>query len=204
MYVKVCGLRAADNIRAVEAAGTDWFGFIFYEHSPRYVSERPAYLPVRGLRTGVFVSPAYDEVCRRAEEFGLHAVQLHGRCPVALCQRLRADGLRVIRALPACPDLDEAASEYIGACDFFLFDTPSAAYGGSGQTFDWSLLDTYTRDVPFLLSGGLSPDSLHALSRWSHPSWAGIDLNSGFETAPGLKNARALHTFISTFKSLSL
>ena len=82
----------------------------------------------------------------------------------------------------------------------FLFDTPCNGYGGSGKSFDWEMLTHYHSETPFLLSGGLKPESLDALLKFSHPRWAGIDLNSGFEQAPGLKDAAALSDFIYSFK----
>lgn len=81
-----------------------------------------------------------------------------------------------------------------------VFDTPYNGYGGSGKSFDWEILTHYHGETPFLLSGGLKPESLDALLDFSHPRWAGIDLNSGFEQAPGLKDAASLSDFIDSFK----
>ncbi|MGM9688296.1 MAG: phosphoribosylanthranilate isomerase [Alloprevotella sp.] len=193
--IKVCGLREAGNIRAVEAAGADWFGFIFYPPSPRYVSQVPAYLPQRGLRVGVFVHPQPAEVLYQTERFGLTAVQLHGQVTASCCRVLHQHGLLVVRALPVTPQLAlEAAA--LPEADAFVFDTPTPAYGGSGQSYDWQLLQGYTGSRPFLLSGGLSLSSVPALHRFSHPACMGYDLNSGFETAPGLKDAEAVRRFV--------
>ena len=85
-------------------------------------------------------------------------------------------------------------------CDYFLFDTACSGYGGSGKTFNWNILQAYRGKTPFLLSGGLRPGSLSSLLQFKHEQWAGIDLNSGFETAPGLKDAAAVHTFINQLK----
>ena len=93
---------------------------------------------------------------------------------------------------------------YAPYCDWFLFDTPSEAYGGSGKRFDWKLLDSYEGPLPFLLSGGLSPESIESLSRFRNPWWQGIDLNSGFELHPGEKDIPRLKTFINLFKTLDL
>lgn len=193
--IKVCGLREAENIRAVEAAGADWFGFIFYPPSPRHVSQVPAYLPQRGLRVGVFVHPQPAEVLCQAERFGLSAVQLHGQVSDACCRELHRHGLLVVRALPVTPRLalDAAGSP---EADAFVFDTPTPAYGGSGQTYDWQQLKDYTGSRPFLLSGGLSPASVPALLHFAHPACMGYDLNSGFEAAPGLKDAEAVRSFV--------
>lgn len=196
MIIKVCGLREADNIRAVEAAGADWVGFIFYERSPRYVSEVPSYLPERALRVGVFVSPRYGEVMQHVEDYGLQAVQLHGEATPELCRKLRERGLIVIRVIPADERLSKRTGLYLNCVDYFLFDTPTMMHGGSGRTFNWSLLEAYTGSVPFLLSGGIGPDCVEALREFHHPRWVGIDLNSRFEKAAALKDTTLIKQFI--------
>lgn len=201
MIVKVCGMRDADNIRQVEECGADWMGFIFFSRSPRFVADVPKYLPSKQKRMGVFVNASYDDIKAHVAAYGLDAVQLHGAETPDLCMRLHDDGLTVVKAfsLRSAADVQQTDG-YAGACDYFLFDTPTATYGGSGRMFDWSLLAAYQGSTPFLLSGGLAPDSLDALAAFSHPQWAGIDLNSGFETQPALKNPQALKSFISKFR----
>lgn len=189
-------MREADNIRAVEEAGADWIGFIFYEHSPRYVSDVPQYLPERAVRVGVFVSPRYGEVMQRVRDFGLQAVQLHGEATPELCRKLREHGLLVIRALPADNQLQAKTGLYLRSVDYFLFDTPTMTHGGSGRSFNWSLLHGYTRHIPFFLSGGIAPDSAAALRAFHHPQWAGIDLNSRFERVAAVKDAALIRQFI--------
>lgn len=202
MIVKVCGMREAENIRAVEQAGADWMGFIFYPRSPRFVPEPPAYLPLSVRRVGIFVNAREADILPRAAAFRLDLVQLHGKEHPQLCERLQQEGLKVIKAFaPKQAEDFTATADYEGCTDYFLFDTPTASYGGSGRSFDWDLLRHYTGRTPFLLSGGLRPDSLEALKRFRHPCWAGIDLNSGFETAPGRKDAELLQSFITKFKS---
>ena len=198
LIVKVCGLRDGGNIRAVEAAGADMFGFIFYPESPRFVSEVPSYLPVTGERVGVFVKPALEEVMRRVEAFGLTAVQLYGATG-ALCRELRERGLKVMLA-------ESAVSDTLGLpagddADMLVFDTPCEGYGGSGRRFDWSVLGRYQGDVPFLLSGGIGPESIGDVLALEHPMLAGVDLNSKFELEPGLKDAEALKSFIERLKN---
>lgn len=197
MIIKVCGLREAENIRAVESADPDWMGFIFYPRSPRYVSEVPPYLPEHAMRVGVFVHPTYREVLGHVRDYGLKAVQFHGKASPEMCQCFRKRGLTVIRALPVTPGFVAETTGYTGHIDYFLFDTPTLRFGGSGQCYDWSLLHRYAGPVPFLLSGGLSPASVDELKSFTHPYLAGYDLNSGFETAPALKDAEAVKTFIT-------
>ncbi len=207
MIVKVCGMRDADNIRAVEAAGIDWMGFIFYPKSKRYVSAVPAYLPERARRIGVFVQPDVSEVLDKVETFGLGGVQLHGHETPAFCRRLRRlleeryprKEILLIKAFGIASAEDLSATGLYGMCHYFLFDTSAAGYGGSGRTFDWKVLDAYAAEVPFLLSGGIGPDHLSQLRAFRHPLWQGVDLNSRFEEAPALKEVGKLRRFLSDF-----
>lgn len=202
MIVKVCGMREAENIRAVEQTGADWMGFIFYPRSPRFVPAPPSYLPQSVRRVGVFVNAGEADIRERADAFRLDSIQLHGQELPSLCQQLWEAGLTVIKAFAPKQAKDfTATADYEDSADYFLFDTPTASFGGSGRSFDWSLLRHYTGRTPFLLSGGLCPDSLEALHQFRHPRWAGIDLNSGFEIAPGRKDAQLLQSFITKFKS---
>ena len=201
MIVKVCGMREPENIRAVEEAGADYIGFICYERSPRYVAGIPAWLPHSSKRVGVFVNADRDYILRRRDELQLDWVQLHGHETPDFCHGLKEKGMQVIKAFALDRPADiEQVLPYEDVCDLFLFDTPCAGYGGSGKCFDWSLLNAYQQHTPFLLSGGLNGGSLEPLSAFSHPAWAGIDLNSGFETAPACKDANALRLFIEQFK----
>lgn len=203
MIVKVCGMREADNIRAVEQLGIRWMGFVFYPPSPRYVGRRPDYLPEKAQRIGVFVNDTPENILRRTAEFRLNAVQLHGRETPAYCRTLlgmfretgRETALIKAFSIAKAEDLEQV-SAYESCCRYFLFDTPCFGYGGSGRVFDWNLLSAYQGKTPFLLSGGISVRQLPALKRFSHPQWAGIDLNSGFETRPAYKDIPLLQQFI--------
>lgn len=201
MIIKVCGMREPENIRAIEQAGADWMGFIFFPQSARYVSHRPEYLPEQCHRIGVFVNESSENILLKAQEFGLHHIQLHGRETPEQCRKLKAAGLGVIKVFSIAQESDlQPAGCYEGVCDYFLFDTACSGYGGSGKTFNWNILQAYRGKTPFLLSGGLRPGSLSLLLQFKHEQWAGIDLNSGFETAPALKDAAAVHTFINQLK----
>ncbi len=205
MFVKVCGMREAENIRAVEQTGVDWMGFICYEHSSRFVDACPEYMPSHCRRVGVFVNATESYIYDKVKELHLHYVQLHGHESPETCLRLQQAGLHVIKAFSICHAKEFYQTQvYTVSCDYFLFDTPCTTFGGSGTSFDWQILQAYNGQTPFLLSGGISPDSLGALTKFSHPKWAGIDLNSRFETAPGIKDAESLRTFINQFKNLPL
>lgn len=197
MLLKICGMRQAENIRTVEKLGIDLMGFIFYPRSPRYAGEEPEYLPAGVGRVGVFVDEYPDNIRERVERFRLDYVQLHGDETPEYCLGLKRSGLRLIKAFSVAGAEDLAATDrYAGLCDYFLFDTKTSGYGGSGRTFDWSLLENYRGETPFLLSGGLGPDSLPSLAGFRHEQLAGYDLNSRFETAPGMKDPALLEEFI--------
>ena len=94
----------------------------------------------------------------------------------------------------------QKTESYAGLCDYYLFDTKTSAYGGSGKQFDWEIVKSYTGETPFLLSGGIGPDSIPALKEFKHPMLAGYDLNSRFEIHPGIKDIPLLKEFIQQIK----
>ena len=202
MMIKVCGMREAENIREVASLGIDLMGFIFWAKSSRYVSERPAYLPTQCKRVGVFVDENIETVRRLAADYALDYIQLHGHESPEYCAQLK--GMHLTRAISVSGRDDIATYKaYEGLVDYFLFDTKCPSVGGSGQQFDWSVLSAYDGNTPFLLSGGIGPDDvprLHqafALNGFPVEKCIGIDLNSRFELAPGLKDAAALRKFLN-------
>ncbi|MGL4852663.1 MAG: phosphoribosylanthranilate isomerase [Phocaeicola sp.] len=205
MKIKVCGMREPENIAAVEALGIDWMGFIFYPHSPRYVAMPPTYLLNNCKRVGVFVNESLEVIEQCIKQFGLQTIQLHGTESPELCQALRKKGVEVFKALSVKSEEDVARTTlYIGSCDYLLFDTPCTEYGGSGRTFSWSLLESYQGETPFLLSGGIGLEQLEALQQFYHPAWAGIDLNSRFESSPGVKEVESLKEFLAQIRAFTL
>lgn len=209
MIVKVCGMREAENIRAVERLGIQWMGFVFYPPSPRHVGKRPDYLPASVRRVGVFVNDTTENIIRHTIDFGLDIIQLHGNETPEFCRTLlnrsRTEGkeITLVKAFSIAEESHlRQTAEYEPYCRYFLFDTACRGYGGSGQAFDWNLLPAYKGNTPFLLSGGISLHHLPALKRLKHPQWAGIDLNSGFETRPAYKDVSLLQEFIQEINKL--
>lgn len=195
--IKVCGMREADNIRALEQLDIDLMGFIFYPKSPRCLCELPSYLPRHAKRVGVFVDEDKKNIEMLADRFGLEYIQLHGSESPGYCRALRAAGLRLIKAFPIATRKDlEGLEAYEPSCDYFLFDTRCRQHGGSGNQFDWSLLNAYKGTTPFLLSGGINPHSAGALKELKHPLLAGFDLNSRFELEPGVKDVERIDRFL--------
>jgi len=198
MIIKVCGMREADNIRAVEQLGIDWMGFIFWSKSARNVSERPAYLPERCKRVGVFVDEDMAEILGKADSYALDIIQLHGHETAEMCKILKkATGKMVVKALNIAVQEDLlVAKDYEGAVDYLLFDTKAQKVGGNGKKFDWDVLQHYEGATPFILSGGIGPDDAQRVKAFRHPMIAGIDLNSRFETEPAKKDVEKLKSFL--------
>ena len=198
--IKVCGMRDANNIQAIDHLHPDWMGFIFYPQSSRYVSEVPNILPQHAKRVGVFVHPQFRDVIEHVKQYNLDAVQFHGTASPQMCETFRERGLIVLRAQPVTETFVAETAEYVGKIDYFVFDNPTLKFGGSGQRYDWSLLNRYTGPTPFLLSGGLSPQLIDELKQFHHPFLAGYDINSGFEISPALKDEAAVMQFIKEIK----
>ena len=190
-------MREADNIRDVEQLKVDMIGFIFYPKSPRCLYELPAYMPVKAKRVGVFVNEDKKEIEIFADRFSLDYIQLHGNESPEYCHSLRSTGLRLIKAFSIARRKDfENTEAYEKSCDYFLFDTKCEQHGGSGNQFDWTMLNSYKGKKPFLLSGGINPYSAPTLKELRHPQLAGFDLNSRFEAKPGLKEVERLKFFL--------
>ena len=163
------------------------------------------------LKVGVFVDEMPQNIITRAVNFSLDIIQLHGHETPTLIRNLRRTldpdirpGIKVIKAISVDSRDDLAVCrEYDDCVDYFLFDTKCKTVGGSGQHFDWSVLDAYHGEKPFILSGGIGPhDSGRIRDFFSAGSQAaekciGIDLNSRFETEPGMKDVAALRRFLS-------
>ena len=207
-------MRDADNIRDISALGVDMIGLIFYPPSPRYVQQFssgagiiPDYAPDMGktpLRVGVFVDDMPQNIVTRVYNYKLDYIQLHGNEPRETLENLRATidpdikpKIKIIKAISVSSAEDiKKYKEYVGAADLFLFDTKCKTVGGSGEQFDWQVLQAYDGDVPFLLSGGIGPDDAERIKNFHHPKCIGIDLNSKFEIEPALKDVEKLKQFL--------
>ncbi|MDB5268478.1 MAG: hypothetical protein JWP58_1518 [Hymenobacter sp.] len=206
LLVKVCGMRDAVALADIARLEPDFLGFIFAPKSPRFVGDMLAPELVRALppaiwKVGVFVNETTENILATAHRFGLAVVQLHGQETPAQCEELNDAGLLVIKAFSVGEKVDFAALlPYVPYCDYFLFDTKGAAPGGNGTTFNWNLLQAYNLPVPYLLAGGLGLEHAAELAALRLPGLAGVDLNSGFETAPGVKDAGRLAQMLTQLR----
>ncbi len=205
MIFKVCGMRNAENIRALWSLKPSHIGMIFYESSSRFVEEELTGFPFHSkdsdpINTGVFVDASLKYIQSKIESFKLRSIQLHGQESPELCQNLREEGMQIIKVFPIGADFDFGKLKpYLGVVDYFLFDTKGAKHGGNGVVFDWRILDNYKEEIPYILSGGLSMDNLDSIKDFFKQDrskyCAGLDLNSGFEILPGLKDIELIKNY---------
>lgn len=208
--IKVCGMRDPGNIRQIAVAGPDILGYIFFKGSKRYVGENPdnslfTQIPETVEKAGVFVNELPEKICIAAGRYNLQIIQLHGSETPHVCEALRYTGLQVIKAVGISGSSGFKALEaYKNTCNYFLFDTASVHHGGTGIKFNWHILNDYKLDIPFFISGGISPDDTDILLRLNHPSFYGVDINSRFEISPGLKDVQRVKEFIDKIRQLKL
>jgi len=201
LKVKVCGMKYPQNIETVSELNPDMMGFIFHPNSPRYVerlnTEVLKSIPESILKIGVFVNQKFVDTYLMVQRYKLNGVQLHGKEPVDYCNSFKELNLVVLKAFSISDSSDFSFTiPYEGACDYFVFDTKTPAFGGSGNKFDWNILSDYKGDTPFILSGGISMDDVDDIKKIHHPKFAGVDINSKFEISPGMKSTMMVDSFV--------
>lgn len=211
MKVKVCGMTQIDQIYEAERVGADYVGFIFYPATKRYVLNHLSMFAIRDLnidikRIGVFVNEDEEEVLRIADECDLDIIQLHGDETPAYCERI-SNHYPVIKAFRMLKDdnILWKVSKYANVSDYFLFDTKSPMFGGTGEKFDWNILLEVDMPNPYFLSGGIGPDDVENVKKFSeeikYKNLIGVDINSKFEIKPGSKDMSKVAAFIKEYKS---
>ncbi len=214
IFIKVCGMREPENIAAIAMLPIDYMGFIFYEKSPRYVTHlnvgrvlNPANVK-KVKKVGVFVNEEMDVILSKAIDYQLDAIQLHGNETNDFIEKLRSQflpsgedlGGAIIKAIPILEKSDfEKINDYPDA-DFLLLDTKTVQHGGSGQKFDWSLLNDIDFPKPFFLSGGINEDDVEAIKQLKINNLYGIDINSKFEIEPALKDVEKVERFVNAMR----
>jgi len=203
IHLKVCGMREAENIAALVKLQPDFIGFIFHEVSPRYCEKVPqTAIPESIRKTGVFVNKPIEYIFLKKKEFGLDYFQLHGSESPAFCEQVRLQASPVIKAFNLHPGFDFGKlKDYAPYCDFFLFDASGPQAGGNGIAFDWALLEKYTKETPFLLSGGIDETMAKTIKQINHPAFYGVDINSRFEIRPGFKDIDKIKRFKHALQS---
>jgi phosphoribosylanthranilate isomerase len=213
MRIKVCGMTNAEQVLQLDEMGVEFAGFIFYPKSPRYVYRSMPKSEIKKIKgrninkVGVFVNATVDEVLEAVDDCGLYIVQLHGDETPKYCEKI-ANYVTVVKAFRLREDDNVLwkVKDYTDIADMFLFDTEGAGYGGTGKKFDWNVLQGLNIAKPFFLSGGIGPDDVEKLRDFAHEPVAkdlfSIDVNSKFETSPGIKNMDALEQFVKKIKQV--
>lgn len=185
-------MKDPQNIKGLLDLCPDFVGFIFYKKSPRYNQdlneELVRSIPKSIKKVGVFVNESLESILKMVRRYELDYVQLHGDEDLDFTKQLKANGVKIIKVFRVMEELPEEILNFQDVVDYYLFDTASKEYGGSGKHFNWDILEKYDLEVPFLLSGGidlLDIDRIHAMD---HPKLMGVDVNSRFEYEPGKKD----------------
>ena len=198
-----------EQVESLPHMGATFAGFIFYPKSPRYVFRHLTSAQIKKINTinkvGVFVNSSAEEVLLMVDECRLHMVQLHGDESPKYCERI-ADYVSVVKAfrLTDNDSIEWMIQPYMDVCDMFMFDTIGAGYGGTGKKFDWNMLKGSNIGKPFFLSGGIQPEDTKELKQFREEPVSkalfAIDINSKFETSPGVKDMKKVEKFINELK----
>jgi phosphoribosylanthranilate isomerase len=211
MKFKVCGLTQLDQVQQLEKLGVDYAGFIFYQKSSRYVYDRMSCTEIKSIsgnikKVGVFVNATQEQILKTIYECGIELIQLHGDETPNFCEAISSH-VKVIKAfrLGDEQNLMYRLKPFNDFCDMFLFDTAGAGYGGTGKKFNWDLLKDLNVNKPFFLSGGIQPGDEKDIEAFMQTPVAkdlyAVDVNSGFEVSPGVKNVEKVSAFIKTFRN---
>ncbi|NWF38985.1 phosphoribosylanthranilate isomerase [Mariprofundus sp. NF] len=199
--IKVCGITRLEDALAASALGVDAIGFVFYQKSPRYIEPAKAAAIIRQLppfvsAVGLFVNPTQEFIAEVLQSVPLGVIQLHGDETPEFCQAQRR---RVLKALPvSCPEDLKRAAAY--NCPLLLdAKAPAGVYGGTGQSFDWSLLDGFEHPFPLTLAGGLNVDNV--ADALAVRQWFALDVSSGVEISPGMKDAEKMRAFVAAINN---
>ena len=212
MKLKVCGLTKMDQIQELVSLNTDFLGFIFYEKSPRFVLN---HLSLEGIseinhqgKVGVFVNETVEKISEISEKAKLSFIQLHGDEDEKFILQLRqilGNIIKIIKVIrignQSFDELQKTINQQPSTVNYLLFDTDSKAFGGTGKTFDWQILNEIEIPIPYFLSGGISLENIHQLSTINHQPLA-LDINSKFETEPGSKDLEKIKNFTQIVKKI--
>ena len=217
--LKVCGLTKMDQIQELISMNVDFLGFIFYEKSPRFVLNHLSLKEISEInhqgKVGVFVNETVEKIVEISEKANLNFIQLHGdedeEFILSLSQRLSKD-VKIIKVFRVGETFNFQFSIFKSLVDYFLFDTDSKAFGGTGKTFDWQILNEIEIPIPYFLSGGISLENIKNLQNFVKVNMRenktltklntpfALDINSKFEIEPGIKNLEKIKTFKSLLK----
>ncbi|SIT98703.1 phosphoribosylanthranilate isomerase [Epilithonimonas bovis DSM 19482] len=203
--LKVCGLTKLDQIQELISLDVDFMGFIFYEKSSRYALDHLSLKEIAEVphfkKVGVFVNENLEKIIEISGKAGLNFIQLHGdetsEYIAELTKQLNQE-IKIIKVIrignQTSDELQKTINHQPSTVNYLLFDTDSKAFGGTGQTFDWNILNNIDIPIPYFLSGGISLENVHQLSTINHQPTV-LDINSKFETEPGIKDLKRIKIF---------
>ncbi len=208
--VKVCGLTKLNQIKELIDLKVDFLGFIFYEKSPRYVLN---YLSLEQIseinhqaKVGVFVNESIKGIYEIASEAQLDIIQLHGdedEKYIKLLRQMIGESIKIIKVIrignQTSEELQKTINQQPITLNYLLFDTDSKAFGGTGKTFDWNILNDIEIPIPYFLSGGISLENVGDLKNINQQPIA-LDINSKFEIEAGNKDLEKIKEFIKLLK----
>ena len=210
--LKVCGLTKINQIQELISLNTDFLGFIFYEKSPRFVLNHLSLEEISEInhqgKVGVFVNETVEKISEISEKAKLSFIQLHGDEDEKFILQLRqilGNNIKIIKVIrignQSFDELQKTINQQPSTVNYLLFDTDSKAFGGTGKTFDWQILNEIEIPIPYFLSGGISLENIHQLSTINHQPLA-LDINSKFETEPGSKDLEKIKNFTQIVKKI--
>ena len=200
--LKICGIKYPDNMSSIDALNPDYIGMIFYSKSKRNINlkDYKKFPKTKAKKVGVFVNSSIEEIKRHIECFQLNVVQLHGDEAPSMCDEL-SKSIEVWKAFGVDENFDfKSLEKYHAYCSHFVFDAKGEQRGGNGHAFEWSALEKYTGEKPFLLSGGIGPQNIEHALKIRHASLKGFDLNSKLEEEPGRKNIEESRNIINKLR----
>ena len=212
LKLKVCGLTQLTQIQELISLNTDFLGFIFYEKSPRFVLNHLSLEEISEInhqgKVGVFVNETVEKIVEISEKAKLNFIQLHGDEDEKFILQLRqilGNNIKIIKVIrignQSFDELQKTINQQPSSVNYLLFDTDSKTFGGTGKTFDWQILNEIEIPIPYFLSGGISLENIHQLSTINQQPLA-LDINSKFETEPGIKNLEKIKNFTQIVKKI--
>ena len=186
--LKFCGFKTKSDILKANSLDIDMIGFIHYPKSKRHLNiEQINYLnqfvAKHSHRVIVVVNPTYKELNTLLQQTNVNGIQFHGNETIELIQKVKLNfkNIKIIKALPATENLNRDMNQYKPWVDLFIIDTPSIQFGGTGQTFNWKILESVSQDIPYLIAGGINISAIQQIEKLNL-SHKGYDISSGIET----------------------
>lgn len=210
LQLKVCGMRDPENIRALLELNPDYMGFIFYNQSPRFVHKTDnefkrllkSFSP-KTKKVGVFVDEDVNEVEKICHELEIEVIQLHGNESPEYCEYLKRGHFEIIKVFKILNGkINNRFQEYNPVADYYLFEKNGKKPGGNNEMFNWEILDDLATEKKFFLSGGISPGNYQNSFKINNKNLLGLDINSGFEKEPGVKDIPGITRLINDLRNV--